>query len=169
MEDVLGIVPPHIRAKYENEEAVEREVRGSRELNRRLRDAFGPDVEVCRVGPRAEPSNFSGNIVPGFWHVRVHGAPPAVPHYTPITTPEGGYREPSARIFGELANIDLRRPEVKARVLAQTRTDQPLRAAERALKAEQRVDEGKHNFEAAKRVRGEGGLRKSYERKRSMK
>lgn len=167
MRDPLGILPAGIRERYAREEAVEREVRGAREMTRLLREHFGPDVEAVRVGPRADPGQFSGKVMPGYWHVRVHRPLPGIPHYIPVTTPEGGYREPSARVVGELFEMDLRRPEVMRRFLERARTDSPNKEAERELRSEQRRDILKSDFRAAKRVRGEGGLKKSFEGKRS--
>jgi len=72
-------------------------------------------------------------------------------------------------VIGELAEIDLRDSKVKQRILDRTRTDSPHKAAERALRKEQRIDVMASDYKAARRVRGEGGLKKSFERKRRMK
>lgn len=167
MEDPFDLVPPEIKARYEKAEWVEGAARSGRALEAHLKDTYGPEMEVVFVRPRAQDTPAS--CIPGRWHVRRNNPPPAVPSYIPITTPDGGYRDPDFGVVAELAEIDLRRPEVMKRVLDRTRTDSPQKAGERALGKEQRRDILKSDFQAAKRVRGEGGLKKSYERKRKMK
>lgn len=161
----MGIVPPDIKARYEQAEWVDGAVKSGRALEAHLKATFGSEMEVVFVKPNPAP-DIPASCVPGRWHVRRNNPLPAVPSYIPITTPDGGYRDPDFGVAEELHRIDLRRPEVKARVLAQTRTDSPQKAAERALRTEQRRDVLKSDFKAAKRVRGEGGLKKSFEGKR---
>lgn len=167
MEDPLGIVPADIRAKYEQAEWVDGAVRSGRALEAHLKATYGPEMEVVFVRPRAQDAPAS--CIPGRWHICRQNPPPAVPSYIPITTPDGGYRDPDFGVVAELAEIDLRRPEVMKRVLDQTRTDSPQKAAERALRKEQRQDVAKMDYKAARRTPGEGGLKRSYARKRGMK
>lgn len=164
MKDPLGIVPYDIRAKYEKAEWVDGAVKSGRALEAHLKATFGREMEVVFVKPRSR--DIPESCIPGRWHVRRNNPPPAVPSYIPITTPDGGYRDPDFGVVEELHRIDLRRPEVKARVLAETRTDSPHKAAERALRAEQRRDAMAEDYRAARRVRGETGLKKSFDGKR---
>lgn len=166
MKDPLGIVPQDIRARYERKEMIERTLKGKHSLDQALRDSFGPDVDCVLINRGGGTDDYPESVIPGYWHIRVRRPPPAIPHFIPITTPDGGYREPSPRVIGELAEIDLRRPEVKQRILEHNRTDSPQKAGERALKAEQRRDTMAEDYRAARRVRGEGGLKKSFQGKR---
>ena len=166
LEDRLGIVPPDIRARYERQEFVERGVNAGRALARYLKEHYGPEMDVVFVRHDARPDDIPESCVPGRWHVVKHIPPPALPRYLPILGPGGSYRDPDFGVVAELAETDLRRPGVMERMMERNRTDAPHKRRERELKTEQRRDELKHNFEAAKRVRGEGGLKKSFEAKR---
>jgi hypothetical protein len=166
MQDPFGIVPADIKAKYEQAEWVDRSVGAGRALERELKSTFGPEMEVVLVKPTIDPEHAPANVIPGRWHVRRNNAPPALATYIPITTPDGGYRDPDAGVIAELAQVDLRRPGVKEKLIARGRTDSPHKQGERELHKEQRVDQMKEDFRAGKRVRGEGGLKKSYAGKR---
>jgi hypothetical protein len=166
--DAFDLVPPEIKARYEQAEWVERSVTAGRALERELKSLYGPEMEVVLVKPNIGP-DCPQSAIPGRWHVRRNNPPPAVPTYIPITAPDGGYRDPDSGVIAELAEIDLRRPEVKQRFLERTRSDAPDKAAERELRKEQRRDIMAMDYRAARRTRGEGGLKKNYERKRTMR
>lgn len=167
MKDTFGLVPPDIKARHERAEWVDRSVGAGRALERELKATFGPEMEVVLVKPTIDPDEAPANVVPGRWHVRRNNPPPAVPTYMPILAPGGGYRDPDAGVIAELAEIDLRRPGVKEKLMQRTRTDSPHKQGERNLKKEQRRDVMKEDFRAAKRVRGEGGLKKDFSKKRA--
>lgn len=169
MEDPFNLVPPDIKERYQRADFVDRAQKAGRLLEKHLQATFGREMEVVFVRHDIDPDRLPTTAIPGRWHVKRNNPLPALPSYIPITAPDGSYRDPDSRVPAELAEIDLRRPEVKERVLAETRTDSPQRAAERLLKQEQRRDELASHYRAARRTRGEGGLRKSFERKRSMK
>lgn len=167
MDDPFGILPADIRARYERAEWVDGAAKAGRELERELKGVFGPEIEVVLVKANIDPENTPENVIPGRWHVRRNNPPPTLPTYIPITTPDGGYRDPDSNVLAELADIDLTRPGVKQRMMDRTRSDSPHKQRERDLKKEQRHDELKLNFRAAKRVAGDGGLtkRKFYPKK----
>lgn len=167
MEDPLGIVPADIRARYEGAEFVDRAQKAGRLLEKHLKATFGPELEVVFVRHDIDPEQLPPSAVAGRWHVRRNNPLPAAPTYIPILAPGGGYRDPDSGVPAELHEIDLRRPEVMQRMLDQTRVDQPHKRGERELFKEQRIDELKSNFKAARRVRGEGGLKRSFQRKRT--
>jgi hypothetical protein len=166
MEDRYGLVPLDIRARYEREEFVDRAVHAGRSLEGELKSAFGPEMEVVLVRHDIDPEALPDNAVAGHWHVRRANPAPELPTYIPILGPGGTYRDPDQQVVSELYERDLRRPEVRQKFLDETRTDQPHKKKERALHKEQRLDVMKEDFRAAKRVRGEGGLKKSFEKKR---
>jgi hypothetical protein len=166
MKDPFGLVPADIKARYERAEWVDGAAKSGQALERELKSLYGSEMEVVLVKPTIDPATCPASAIPGRWHVRRNNPPPAVPTYIPITTPDGGYRDPDSGVIAELAEIDLRRPEVRQKFLDRSRIDAPHKQRDRDLKKEQRHDELEHNFKAAKRVRGEGGLTKSFEAKR---
>lgn len=168
MKDTFGLIPADIRERYEKAEWVEKATTAGRALERELKSLYGREMEVVLVKPTIDPEHTPEGVIPGRWHVRRNNPPPAVPSYLPILAPGGGYRDPDSGVIAELAEIDLSRPEVRQKLRERTRTDRPDLNPERALRKEQRQDELKHNFQAAKRVRGEGGLKKSYAKKRAL-
>lgn len=167
MKDPLGLVPPDIKAKYDRAEWVDRSATAGRALEKELKSVFGREMEVVLVRHDISPEALPVNAVAGRWHVRRNNPPPELPTYIPILGEDGGYRDPDAQVIAELAARDLRRPGVLQKMLDRGRTDQPHKQRERDLRKEQRRDELKSNFKAAKRVRGEGGLKKSFAGKRA--
>ncbi len=167
MKDPLGLVPPDIKAKYERAEWVDRSATAGRALERELKSAFGREMEVVLVRHDISPEALPVSAVAGRWHVRRNNPAPELPTYIPILAEDGGYRDPDAQVIAELAARDLRRPGVLKKLIDRTRTDQPHLQAERDLKKEQRRDIMHEDFRAAKRVRGEGGLRKDFSKKRA--
>lgn len=158
MRDVLGLVPPEIRARIAREEYVDRQAGAGRALKAALR-SMDPLLGLVFVKPVAEEMLPPGAI-PGRWHVKRDNPPPAVPTYIPITTPDGGYREPSERILMELADRDLTNPKVLERILDQGRDQR-----QKELEKEQRLDEIRADFKTAKRLT-EGALENSYASRR---
>lgn len=165
LNDPMGLVPPDIKARYAAQEFVDqvkRDVPAAKALIRDLQSAFGPEMDCVFVRADIDPSRLPENAVPGRWHVRRNNPPPELATYIPILAPGGGYREPDATVVAELAKVDLRRPGVREDLMNRARTDQPHKQRERDLKREQRRDVLKEDFRAAKRVRGDGGLKKSF-------
>jgi hypothetical protein len=163
----MGILPPAIRARHERADWVDKAARGGRELAKALRARYGPEMDVVLVRGGSDPDGLPDECVPNRWHVRRQNPVPEMPTYFPILGPDGTYRDPDFGVLEELAQMDLRRPEVMQRMLERTRIDAPHKRAERELRTEQRRDELRFNFKAARRVRGEGGLKRSFHRKRS--
>lgn len=169
MKDTFGLIPADIRARYEKEEWVERATGQGRALARALKDRYGEEMSVVFVRERAKDDpHLPAECIPGRWHVVRYSPPPGKPDYWPILGPGGRYRDPDSGVMNELAEIDLRRPEVMERMLERSRVDSPHKRHERELRTEQRRDELRANFRAAKRVPGEGGLKKSMAKKRGL-
>jgi hypothetical protein len=157
MQDTYGLLPPSIRARYEREEFVDRAANGGRGLNAALK-ALDPDLSCVFVRADIAESELPVNAARGRWHVRRHNPPPHAPTFIPILAPGGGYRDPDSGVLDELRDRDLRRPEIMQRELHNARSDGGKKHKE--LEAEQRRDEMRADFRAAKRVAGEGGLHK---------
>ena len=153
------------RALYEGEAFIDRLATGGKSLERELHSAFGPELEVVRVRTDYAKEGMPDGCVPGAWHVRRNNRRPELPTYIPIIGPGGTYRDPDSRVVAELASRDLRRREVKERILLESRIDSPHKQKDRDLAKEQRLDVMKEDFRAAKRVRGEGGLKKNFSKK----
>jgi hypothetical protein len=164
--DRFGLLPPAVRANAEREEMVDRQLDSAHALSTALH-AMDPQIAgVTYFGDRADPKL---NVKPGRWHVWRKNKPPVPDTYIPIETESGGYREPDFGVIAELQRRDTwRRPGLLPQVKRRERFGMPYhevdpdpseaRAKER--ETEQRRDEIKSDFEAAKRVAGEGGLKK---------
>jgi hypothetical protein len=157
VQDRYGLLPPSIRAKYEREEFVDHSVPKARGFAEALK-AVHPDMELVFVRHDIAESQLPQNAVRGRWHVRKQNAAPLAPSYIPILGPDGSYREPDSGVLRELAEGDLRKRKVMEGVLEQTRTDRGN--VDGQLKTEQRQDGMKEDYRAARRVTGEGGLKK---------
>ena len=152
MEDKFGIVPPEIRRMYEADEYLERTKEGIRGIAEALR-ALKPSLELVYCKPNAPAQDVPYDCLPGYWHVRDNDAQPVAKHY-PITGRNGEYREPDSAIVTELAQHDMRRPDVAERVFGRSRREAERRKRAKALKDEQWHDEMVSDVRAAKRVQG---------------
>lgn len=163
MRDRFGLIPPHIRARHEKAEWVERATTSGRALERLIQDRYGKHMSVVFVREGVDPDTLPDDCVPGRWHVRVKpkDAPLAVPAYHAILAPGGGYRDPDSGVLDELAEMDLSRPEVMRALLDRSRANSEKRQRDKDLRTEQRRDELRSSFKAAKRT-SEGGLKRHF-------
>src|SRR5436305_14999806 len=99
MRDTFQLVPPEIRAMVEAEEWRDRQAKAGRAIGEAL-TALHPDLSLVFVRHDAVPDALPPGAVPGRWHVRKKGL---IPFFAPITTPDGGHREPDSRIVIETA------------------------------------------------------------------
>lgn len=169
MQDRYNLIPGDIRERYERAEFVDRAAKAGKLLEAHLKATMDPALEVVFVRHDIDPDYLPTSAVAGRWHVRRQNPLPELPTYMPILAPGGAYRDPDSGVPAELAAMDLRRPEVREKVLERARTDSPGRKRAKELEGEQRRDELLTDFQAARRVRGEGGLHKSFEGKRKAK
>jgi hypothetical protein len=165
MQDRLGLLPPSIRAKYEREEFVDKTASNVRGFADALK-GLDPNLEQVFVRHDIAESELPVNGRRGRWHIRRQNPAPLAPSYIPILGPDGTYRDPDSGVLQELAEGDLRKREVMDGVMERTRTDRGGRK-DGDLRAEQRQDQMKEDYRAARRVPGETGLKKrknlSYE------
>lgn len=108
-------------------------------------------IDGCLEMIRAKP-NAADPLIPGFYHViRVNpGAPPSV---IPITDENGGFTEPTSRVFDLLRSQDMwsddvMRDQRKRKNLAKTAGDK-LRAEERRMRQEEILDRWKSATETS--------------------
>lgn len=154
MFDRFGLLPDDIRANYEREALIDRSLAAGEALSRALK-AYDERLDCVFITDRVRPDEIPsmGEIVPGRWHVRRKNDG-VVDSYTPITTPDGGYRDPDWGVLRELQERDLwngaRLPsgieEEAKRILAGEREREAMR------------DELAEDFRAIGRLGGDGGL-----------
>ena len=150
MRDALGIVPPHIKANYEREEMIDRQLSSATALFRALQ-ALDDRLDVVFISDRADAEY---GVVPGRWHVVRKNPPPAPDSYMAITTPSGGYREPDSSVLTELQRRDLWKHGVPQR------EDKPSAYREPPKTDEGMIDELASDIRAGHRLPGDGGMTK---------
>lgn len=108
-----------------------------------------PQLRLGRAKGRAAEPGFT--VLPGYYHwVRDNEtAPPTV---TPITGPEGEWREPDSGVLEDLAMCDLQNPKVFMRLLAQREERERAIEEERAREREERQQEILGRYLAGTRV-----------------
>ena len=146
--DTFGLLPPDIRANVERDEMVDRQMGKAQALADAL-IAHDPQLRLVFFGDRSEPIY---GIKPGRWHVQRLNQGTA-DTYMPITTPDGGYREPDFGVLEEIRQRDLWRPGALNDRLSNKETVS-------TTDAEARAEETAHTIRAAKRVAGDGGIHK---------
>jgi hypothetical protein len=158
VQDRFGLVPPEIRAQLDREEFVGRQAHQGKALSQALR-SFDRNLSVVWIKSDIPPDELPGNAIPGRWHVEQNlshrGLPP---QYYPIVHKDGSYREPDFGVLREFQERDTSRLSLDELMAKANRPSQKQR--EKPLKDEQAHDETLANFKTAKRVAGEGGLRK---------
>lgn len=95
--------------------------------------------------------------VSGRWHVERKN-PGVLPSYFPITTPDGGYREPDFGVYEEIKRRDMWTADGLVKALARRDKENARREKDKALKSEQRKDEIAADLRAGWRVAGDGGI-----------
>ena len=159
----MGLVPGSIKAKYEMEEMVDREVGQARALDRALKEK-DPRLSVVLAKEKA-PEHYG--IRPGYWHVVRDNEPPAAPTYWPIQDRQGAPAPPGYWVLEQLDRMDSWKRDILPKFRKTTvngidtvvSADENPAEKEKELKREQMRDEIKSDLEAGRRVAGEGGLR----------
>lgn len=164
MTDPFGLLPASVRANVEREEMVDNHIRKAQAIATALHD-LDPNLELCFFGDRAEARY---GIVPGRWHVRRTNKDTS-DSYFPITTPDGGFREPDFGILEELRRRDLWRKGAMEATDPYAIRERERSERIRANEAERRKEEVAFNTRAAHRVAGEGGMKKRLWGKGGMK
>jgi hypothetical protein len=152
MKDTFGLVPPEIQRMLEAEDFRDRQVKAGRAISEAL-TALHPGLDLVFVRHDATPGVVPPGAVPGRWHVRNKEAQP-IPTFTPITAPDGGYREPDSGILQELADRDMRRPEVAREIYERPQREKEKRQKAKALEGEQHCYDMAEDLRAGWRVKG---------------
>ena len=164
LKDRYGLVPSNIKAQYEMEAMVDREVGMARALDRALKEK-DHRLSVVLAKEKA-PAHYG--IKPGYWHVVRDNEPPAAPTYWPIQDRSGAPAEPGYWVLEELDRRDTWNRDILPKFRKTTvqgidtvvPADEDPAVKERERKREQMKDEIKSDLEAGRRVAGEGGLHK---------
>lgn len=119
------------------------------------------DSEVAKL----PPAQRAVGIVPARWHI-VRRNPKGIDAWFPIMGPNGEYAEPALAVAESMKRADLWRKGALLELRERQEKEAKRKAAEELLLSEQRKDEVRHNYEAAKRTRGDGGLTKNFDPKR---
>lgn len=106
--------------------------------NRRLQE-LSPGLALAF--PKDVPAtHLPAGMVPGRWHVRYR--PPVGPDsYTPITGPNGEFREMDSAMLEQLRSGDLLNPRVARAIEEGQRATDASRERAKGRKSEERVDE----------------------------
>jgi hypothetical protein len=127
-----------------------------------LQEELDPRLSIVFIGegtPEEEIEQVpEGHVVANRWHVRRRNDPPIADSYMPITTPDGGYREPDSGILFELGRRDMWRGGSVDAFLQTRREDEQRRVRARELRREQLKDEMAADIRAAYRVPGDAGM-----------
>lgn len=155
-----------INARLEKMEE-ERADRQAEELERELR-AVDDRLRVVFISPRAgelSPRHRAPGVIPGRWHVKLLTRPKNA--YFPICGPNFEYREPELAVADEMKKRDLWRPGALEEKRKAEEAEERRRIRQALLESEQREDEVALAYRAAKRVRGDGGERRRFDRKQA--
>jgi len=158
MQDRFGLVPPEIRAIYENEDALDRQVDTARYIDKALKQ-HDPHLGIVFVKNVPE-SELPVGAVANRWHVERKN-PGFVSTYWPIVGPNGEFREPTVAVVEQMQRWDLHNESAMRALRERQGRIEAKRAKHKALEGEQRRDELALDLRAGRRVAGEGGLTKS--------
>lgn len=155
MLDRFGLLPEDIRAKYEREEMIDRSLAAGQALSRAVK-AFDERCDVVFISDRVRPGEVPamGEIIPGRWHVRRRNDG-AADSYIPVTTEDGGYRDPDWGILRELQERDMWSHHY---VRPSALEDEAKRIVEGEREREAMREELAHDFRAISRMGGDGGM-----------
>jgi hypothetical protein len=145
------LLPPAVQAEMETR----RDARIAEALDRELK-AHDPNLGLVWVKTGIPSWEIPEHVIPGRWHVKRENPPPLLPSYMAITREDGGYREPDFGVLMEIKKRDLWHNEIPGP------PKDPYKEQGRTLEDEQRVDEMKADYRAARRVAGENVHKRSW-------
>lgn len=127
-----------------------------KQINAALKE-IDPHLELVYIGPRT--SLAIPGVQPGMWHVR-RTPPGMIDSYWPVMGPDKEYVEPTMKLVEDMKASDLWRKGA-----LQELRDRQIRKAQEKKKAaeldrEQARDVAVSDIRAARRVFGEGGMKK---------
>lgn len=162
------LVPAWIAENQARERFVDEQIQLGQVWTEVLREELDPHLSVVFITESCHAIGVEDGISykdpipgvePGRWHVRRRNAPPIADTWMPITTPDGGYREPDSGILFELQKRDMSNRTVDD-VIADRRRADAILEKQKALEAEQRQFELAEDLRAAFRMTSEDGFTK---------
>jgi hypothetical protein len=137
--------------------ALEKELK---ELDERLEvDFIDPEAVKVPVAERAP------GLMPARWHIILRTARNLDDQYFPIVGPNGAYRDPELAIVEEMKARDLWRRGAFDDLMKAEEKAIAERCRQELTDAEGRVEQVAASYRAAKRVPGDGGEHKRFDRK----
>lgn len=139
----------------------------ARALERELKQ-LDPRIEVDFIDPeavRVPVSERAPGLVPARWHIIVRTAPGLDDHYFPIVGPNLAYREPELSIVEEMKAKDLWKPGVFEDLVKKGERAAAERQRQELTESEARIEQTAAAYRAAKRVPGDGGEKRRFDRK----
>jgi len=133
-------------------------------LERELR-TIDDRFRVVRISPRAgelHPRERGSGVIPGPWHLNLLTHPQNA--YFPICGPNWEYREPELAIVEEMKERDLWKPGALEKIRTAEEEEESRRVRAAILEKEQGEDEVALAYRAAKRVAGDGGEHRRFDR-----
>lgn len=139
----------------------------ARQLEKELKE-LDHRIEVDFVDPEAArvpvPERAPG-LLPARWHIIVRTAPGLDDHYFPIVGPNGAYRDPELAIVEEMKARDLWKRGVFDELVNRGEREAERLRKQEITESEARVEQVAAAYRAAKRVPGDGGATKRFDRK----
>lgn len=127
-----------------------------------------PRLEVVFVDPEAaclDPEFKAPGVIPARWHVVVRTPLKQDDAWFPIMGPNMEYADPSSKVVEDMKGADLWRKGALQELETRRRREAERKQRAAETESEQRVDEMKSAYEAAKRMPGDSGLTKNASRK----
>ena len=141
------LVPARVLNEQREQFVVEGTVALARYWTKVLKD-HDPQLSIVWVGRGA---TSQPDMRPERWHVRRRNDFPLADSYMPITTPDGGYREPDSGVMEEVQRRDMQNRTVD-QILAEREAKEQARVRARELTREQLKDEMAADIRAAQRL-----------------
>ena len=129
-----------------------------RKLDRRFRVVF-IDPEAANNKPEAR----APGVIPGRWHLKLMTS--TINHYFVLAGPNGEYRDPELGVVEEMKRRDLWRRGALEKIRADEEVELARRKRQEETEAEARIEQTAAAYRAAKRVPGDGGEHRRFDRK----
>lgn len=138
----------------------------AKRLEKELRK-LDPRFRVVFIDPEAAnntPEARAPGVRPGRWHLKLLASP--VNHYFVLAGPNGEYRDPELAVVDEMKKRDLWRRGALEKIRNDEEAELKRLRQREETEAEARVEQTAAAYRAAKRVPGDGGATKRFDRKR---
>jgi len=124
-------------------------------------------IEVDFVDPEAAKvplEQRAPGLVPGRWHIIVRTGPGADDHYFPIVGEKMAYRDPELSVVEEMKARDLWKPRIFDKLVNEWEKEASRLRQQEITEGEGRIEQVAAAYRAAKRVKGDGGETRRFDR-----